>query len=254
MAVARCDAFRVEVRNLPVSTHWTCPYCNRIATLIDTNVSSSNHNFDCGNKDGYSLLRTTVIVCPNHECRNYTIAAGLYRYNHDSRGNRTQLRKPESSWSLKPQSSAKPFPDYIPAALRSDYEEACLIASLSPKASATLSRRCLQGMIRNFWNITKPRLIEEILALEDKVDPQTWEAIDAVRSIGNIGAHMEKDISLIVDVDPDEAQLLIELIETLMTEWYVHKHDRDEKMNAIAAVAAAKKAQQIQPAAAAPKP
>jgi len=109
-------------------------------------------------------------------------------------------------------------------------------------------------MIRNFWNITKPRLIEEILALEDKVDPQTWEAIDAVRIIGNIGAHMEKDISLIVDVDPDEAQLLIELIETLMTEWYVHKHDRDEKMNAIAAVAAAKKAQQIQPAAAAPKP
>ena len=31
-----------------------------------------------------------------------------------------------------------------------------------------------------------------------------WQAIDAVRSIGNIGAHMEKDINLIVDVDPEE--------------------------------------------------
>jgi hypothetical protein len=109
-------------------------------------------------------------------------------------------------------------------------------------------------MIRDFWNITKPRLIDEILALEDKVDPQTWAAIDAVRSIGNIGAHMEKDINLIVDVDPDEAQFLIDLIETLMTEWYVHKHDRDQKMNAIAAMAAAKKVHKIQPAAGAPKP
>jgi hypothetical protein len=39
-----------------------------------------------------------------------------------------------------------------------------------------------------------------------------------------------------------------------MTEWYVHKHDRDQKMNAIAAMAAAKKVHKIQPAAGAPKP
>jgi hypothetical protein len=44
------------------------------------------------------------------------------------------------------------------------------------------------------------------------------EAIDIVRNIGNIGAHMEADINVIVDVDPDEAQTLIELIETLFLE------------------------------------
>jgi Domain of unknown function (DUF4145) len=32
------------------------------------------------------------------------------------------------------------------------------------------------------------------MALEEKVDPQTWDAIDSVRKIGNIGAHMEADI------------------------------------------------------------
>ncbi len=63
-------------------------------------------------------------------------------------------------------------------------------------------------MIRNFWGIAKPRLIDEVDALQDKVDPLTWSAIDAVRRIGNIGAHMEKDIDLIVDVEPDEAELL----------------------------------------------
>jgi hypothetical protein len=42
-------------------------------------------------------------------------------------------------------------------------------------------------MIRDFWKITKPRLIDEIDALKDKVDPETWDAIDSVRKIGNIG-------------------------------------------------------------------
>jgi hypothetical protein len=98
-------------------------------------------------------------------------------------------------------------------------------------------------MIRDFWKISKRTLFDEIAALENKIDSQTWAAIDAVRSIGNIGAHMEKDIDTIVEVDPDEAQLLIGLIETLIDEWYVHRNNRNEKMNAIVAVAAAKKNQ-----------
>ncbi|WP_372445280.1 hypothetical protein [Clostridium estertheticum] len=44
------------------------------------------------------------------------------------------------------------------------------------------------------------------------MDPLTWEAIDAVRTIGNIGAHMEKDINQIVDVESSEAALLIETL------------------------------------------
>lgn len=83
-----------------------------------------------------------------------------------------------------PASSATPFPDYVPLAIRQDYEEACAIRDLSPKASATLSRRCLQGLIRDYWKIVKSRLVDEINALEDKVDPDTWAAIDAVRKIG----------------------------------------------------------------------
>ena len=47
----------------------------------------------------------------------------------------------------------------------------------------------------------------------------TWAAIDAVRRVGNIGAHMEHDINVIVDVEPREAELLIGLVETLFREW-----------------------------------
>jgi len=95
-------------------------------------------------------------------------------------------------------------------------------------------------MIRDFWSIKKPRLVEEIDALQAKVDGQTWDAIDSLRKIGNIGAHMEKDINLIVDVDPDEARLLIELIETLFDEWYVARYEREQRMAKIKAAADAK--------------
>ena len=149
-------------------------------------------------------------------------------------------RKAKKNWQLVPELQAKVFPDYIPAPLLADYQEACLILDKSPKASATLSRRCLQGMIRDFWGITKSRLVDEVDELHSKVDSDTWGAIDSLRKLGNIGAHMEKDINLIVDVDPDEARLLIGLIETLLTEWYVSRHNRLQRMSKIKSLAAGK--------------
>lgn len=88
-----------------------------------------------------------------------------------------------------------------------------------------------------FNPFSKTRLIDEINAIEDKVDPLTWKSIDAVRKVGNIGAHMEKDINLIIEVDPEEASLLLELIELLFEEWYIHRHEREKKLNAIVAIA-----------------
>jgi hypothetical protein len=143
---------------------------------------------------------------------------------------------------LRPESYAKPLPDHIPQPLRDDYSEACAIRDLSPKASATLSRRCLQGMIRDFCGIAKARLFDEITALSDAVNNGTApkgvsadsiDAIDALRGIGNIGAHMEKDINVIVDVDADEAQLMIELLETLFDDWYVARHKREQRFKSI---------------------
>lgn len=144
-------------------------------------------------------------------------------------------------WGLLPGSLARPQPEYIPQPIVNDYEEACRILQLSPKASATLSRRCLQGMIRDFWGVSKKRLKDEIDALEDKVTPETWQSIDAVRSVGNIGAHMEKDVDVIIDIEPGEAELLIKLIEDLFKDWYVNRHQRQERNKQIVALAKSKK-------------
>lgn len=134
---------------------------------------------------------------------------------------------------LYPISLAKQFPEYIPKAIRNDYEEAYSILTLSPKASATLSRRCLQGMIRDFWGVRSDTLFKEISAIQNKVSPTQWKAIDALRSIGNIGAHMKKDVNEIVEIESDEAEKLIKLIEVLMEKWYINRHDEEKLMSEI---------------------
>lgn len=218
---------------------WTCPYCNQIATITSNNTSEDTHRFNERNKDGDLTIRTEVTVCPNANCREYTISASIHKAIL-SGGIWRFTAKPIESWPLRPKSSAKPLPAYIPQAILDDYNEACLIANDSPKASATLSRRCLQGIIRDFWKISKPKLINEIKELESKIDPATWQAIDGVRSVGNIGAHMETDINLIVDVDPEEANTLIGLIEFLLKDWYITRHDREKHMQKVIDLAKSK--------------
>lgn len=185
------------------------------------------------------VFGSDFVTCPNPECREVAISAGIYASEQDARGS-LQRGDPEKTWRLVPSSTAKVLPQYIPAAIRTDYEEACLIRDLSPKASATLARRCLQGMIRDFFGVSKDRLIDEINEIKNKVDATIWRAIDAVRSVGNIGAHMEKDINVIVAVDPDEAEKLIRLIELLMQEWYVQRHEREQLVTGMIDLAASK--------------
>lgn len=60
-----------------------------------------------------------------------------------------------------------------------------------------------------------------------------WKAIDRVRTIGNIGAHMEMDVNVIVDVESEEAGQLIWLIENLMQDWYMDRHECEERLKAI---------------------
>ncbi len=224
---------------------WSCPFCERDTTITDTS-DAVVHPFDLATKDGYRSVLVRMIVCPNPQCRKFSLLATMFAVERRVVPYTGEIKwenpKTQQEWTLIPQSAAKVFPDYVPQAIRDDYVEACSIRDLSAKASATLSRRCLQGIIRGFWGVSKARLVDEIDAIKDKTDRLTWEAIDGVRKIGNIGAHMEKDIDIIVDVDPDEAQLLIGLIEILVEEWYIAKHQREQNLTAIIKVRDAKDA------------
>jgi hypothetical protein len=197
---------------------------------------------------GSPFLEAFARRCLNADCMKLELSVELVFGWNSATG--FEEKKSVNKWRLMPQSSSKPQPSYIPKPLANDYYEACLIRDQSPKASATLSRRCLQGMIRNFAGIARDTLFNEIKALREAVDAGTApqgvlhesiDAIDHVRTIGNIGAHMEKDINVIIDVDPGEAEALIGLVELLFEEWYVAREQRKERLAKVAGIAADKK-------------
>lgn len=199
-----------------------CLYCSSIMAISEDTYRMQLPSFESpfvhsqsASESKYydSCIKIHFYKCPN--CGQYTILAdGVGKLVKD-------IHVP-----IRPLSSAKQFPEYIPEAIRQDYAEACAIVHLSPKASATLSRRCLQGMIRDFWGITRSTLNKEIDELKNKIPPDLWFSIDALRQLGNIGAHMERDTNVIVDIEPNEADSLIKLIELLIKEWYINREER----------------------------
>ena len=213
-----------------------CPYCSVTMPVtkdtFDYQVPAFRSSCGIYASGAYneSAIKVLFYKCP--QCGNYTIfAEGVGEMVKDI------------NTILKPNSLAKQFPDYIPEAIRNDYEEACAIVNLSPKASATLARRCLQGIIHDFWDIKLKNLNQEISALKDKIPLDLWSSIDALRQLGNIGAHMEKDTDVIVDIDPNEAESLIKLIELLMKEWYINREERKKLFSNIISTNKSKQAE-----------
>lgn len=198
-------------------SYFTCPYCSSKVSYSSDTYREYSPSFYYANtsSDSESRLYLKFYNCP--VCSKYSITLqGIGDAVSDI------------DLLVKPTSLANQYPDYIPEAIRKDYEEAYSIIRISPKASATLARRCLQGMIHDFWGIKLKNLNQEITELKNHIDSELWSAIDSLRQLGNIGAHMEADVNLIVDIDPDEANTLIKLIELLIEEWYINREKRKQ--------------------------
>ena len=238
------------------SFNWECPYCNRAQAVTEYQYEKELHEIN-NPKSIFGPVACFVesIRCANEACKQLQLSFALYHAKVDRHGNFRLPAKMIQQWRLLPESSAKPQPGYIPQQIVEDYYEACRIRDLSPKASATLARRCIQGMIRDFCEIKGKTLFQEIETLRKKfvdgegirhVQHDTVEAIDYVRRIGKFGAHMEKDVNLIIDVEPVEAQKLIGLIELLFKEWYVQRETRRQEIAALKGIAEDKEEQSKQ--------
>lgn len=203
-----------------MSEKYKCPHCGVSFYQTSDNTKERKISFWHDQEDfekvcDYSCISADIAVtyhyCPS--CHEYSVqlasSKGLFLFNY-------------------PPYTGMVLPDYIPEAIRRDYVEACSILDASPKASATLARRCLQGMIRDFWNVKAGNLASEIDLIKDKIPADQYKVLNEVRRLGNIGAHMEKDVNMIVDIDPGEAQKLVRLLELLLKDWYIARHEREE--------------------------
>jgi hypothetical protein len=121
--------------------------------------------------------------------------------------------------------SRPPVPTDVPEEFSVDYVEACLVIADSPKASAALSRRSLQHILREKAGVKKSNLASEIQEVIDGNQLPSFlaESIDAVRNIGNFAAHPIKcqSIGEIVEVEPGEAIWNLDVIESLFDFYFV---------------------------------
>lgn len=128
-------------------------------------------------------------------------------------------------WPIYPRFATRPpAPAEVPTDIAEDFNEAAAVLSISPKASAALSRRCLQGVLRD-QGYTQKDLAPAIQAVLDSKTLPTAHAenLDAIRNIGNFAAHPMKDkqTDAIVPVEPHEAEWNLEVLEGLFDHYYV---------------------------------
>ena len=121
--------------------------------------------------------------------------------------------------------SRAPLPTEVPPRFANDYKEACLTIADSPKASAALSRRCLQNLLKEKAGTTRNNLagqIDEVICSK-QLPSYLSEALDAVRNIGNLAAHPIKNKSTgqIVEVEPGEAEWNLDTLEGLFDFYFV---------------------------------
>ena len=240
---------------------WQCPYCGGFATVTTSREGYSDRRSNKLLLVGNSyVLEVTSALCPNSGCKRLVLSAKLQHFSgaiDEYRGGGYGIAsspdypiietkfsgKTIQEWQLLPESCAKPFPTYIPEPIRKAYAEACRIRDLSPNAAATLARRCLQGMVRDFHGVERSSLKQEFDEIKDKVTPDVWRGIEGVRKLGAIGAHMAENVNFIIDVEPEEAGQLIWLIEFLLEKWYVERYETEKQLIQIGGLAAKKEQQ-----------
>ena len=244
--------------------HWTCPHCGVVANL---QAGDMHHGFTpvlirLAPDNEVMSLRHAAIRCPSSSCNKYTLdvwatfAQALKHGDGSRRGEATPDKsRPVGIGHIRFEPRVGvPLSQYVPKAVREDYEEACTIKDLSPKAAATLCRRALQGMVRDRWGVHERTLHDELKKIEPQCDTDLFTALMAIKSIGNIGAHPEIDINLIIDVEEGEVDALIKVLQILDQDWYVSRADRAARLAAVHALGASKAAAKAATGGAAPAP
>jgi hypothetical protein len=173
--------------------------------------------------------------CPECEGLIVKLQYGRVSIDHKGRYNVTQIEKEEP---IYPRSTARPVETEVPEPYKGEFQEACAVLNISPKASAALSRRVLQNILRQEFNIQRSSLAQEIddFIHLSGVPSHLSGAIDAVRNIGNFAAHPLKDSNTgaIVDVEAGESEWLLDVLEALFDFTFVQPkrlEERKKKLN-----------------------
>lgn len=183
-----------------------CPHCITAFHEIRESIAIG--------EDDYFNWTISKRLCP--QCRRLILI--LHSQNKRYRQYQEYLCYPKVP-------SRSPLSPEVPENFSRDYSEACLTLVDSPKASAALSRRCLQHLLREEAKVKHGSLADEIQQVLDagKLPSHLLDSLDAVRNIGNFAAHpiKSKASGEIIDVEPGEAEWNLDVLESLFDYFFV---------------------------------
>jgi hypothetical protein len=195
-----------------------CPHCGT-AFHDQWRTDAISSYLDKGKRknDWYSMSA----LCPS--CLNVTVDLAKVTYKLDGTQRRERRLRVHP-----PNTFRKPTPPEVPQPIREDYEEACKVLPISPKASAALSRRCVQAVLSEQGYRQKDLAVQigDLLSEEDtgKAIPSSLrQTVDAIRNFGNFSAHPITDQTTlqIIDVEDGEAEWCLDILEEMFDHYYV---------------------------------
>lgn len=203
-----------------------CPHCGITVRFTEPDNRSPSGSF----KDPkFEHLHTEIVTARCPSCCRPVVGMNVFsRQPNDFVFRGSRFVYPGTPFR-------KPIPDNVPKQIRCDYEEAAAVFVDSEKASAALSRRCLQTLLREAAQTKSRDLADQIDEVLSKLPGYLQQQLDAVRNIGNFAAHPIKSKSTgeIVDVEPGEAEWNLDVLDLLLDFYYIQPRIAQEKRDAL---------------------
>jgi hypothetical protein len=182
-----------------------CPHCN-----VSVHDAWTGNGF--GSDDPFRNWTLSWFKCPNTACGKFIIKLTADHPN----GARAIDRV------VHPVGYVRPVPPEVTDPFASEFTQAVSVLALSPMASAALSRRVLQNVLKQKGQATGRDLIEQIDSVLPRL-PGHLQDLHAIRNIGNFAAHPTKNTNTgeIVDVEPGESEWLLDILERVFDYYFV---------------------------------
>ena len=226
----------MERREFGAKKTGTCPFCQTVVCFEIVSGGVHTCNGDTFRYESVSGIALSVLqsrkgerhlsasTCPH--CKNIILV--------DSTGT---LLWPDTCNLTIPEVVKSEAPG-----LAADFDEAALVLQKSPRASAALSRRCLQTILVDKGGAKKSdNLADQIQEVLHSLPHELALNLGVVRQIGNFVAHPMKSTNSgeILDVEEGEAEWSLQIIEELFDHYYVlpsrsaaRRKELDDKLKA----------------------
>ena len=204
-----------------------CPHCGDKVTF-DGPDREYERTWDYTAKEGHHV-EISGVECPG--CHQPILQMSIWNAASAAPSGATTSprRALLSNRTIWPSAPTAQVAQQVPSHIAEDFLEAAAVLPTSTKASAALSRRCLEAVLDDVGEAEGKNLFEKIASLEKKVPSYIYRDLDTLRTLGNRGAHLKTTAGKIIVVNAKEAQWNLAVLSELFDHYYV-KPDASEKM------------------------